>query len=40
MPAMKKLKPGHCSVNIAGMARSYGVVVLNLMARHTENNLA
>ncbi len=27
MPAMKKLKP-----NIAGMTRSYGGIVLNLMA--------
>jgi len=32
MPAMKKLQPcGRCP-NVAGMARSYDVVVLNLIA--------
>jgi hypothetical protein len=36
----EEAKTKHCSQNIAGMARSYGVIVLNLMARPTENNVA
>jgi len=28
----EEAKAKHCSQNIAGMARSYGVIVLNLMA--------
>ncbi|MEY3288494.1 MAG: hypothetical protein RLZZ419_736 [Pseudomonadota bacterium] len=31
MPAMKKLKPSIATQISPGMARSYGVIVLNLM---------
>lgn len=31
MPTRKELQLYNCDPNIAGMARSYGIVVLNLM---------
>ena len=32
MPAMMALQLSNCGPNIAGMARSYSIIVLNLMA--------